>query len=131
MSNDATRAPRWSAMVDFHQHCERLDVVLSEDCEKVEKDLERAHMRIREMDLLFGRYILAMRSALIEQEHGKGAEAAMAWIFNSLYGPGQLPPEDETDAQAYFDREIKPVDEAMQQVMAFWEADRAAKEVKP
>lgn len=32
------RAPRHSAMVDFHQHCERLSVVLSEDCEKVEKE---------------------------------------------------------------------------------------------
>lgn len=94
------------------------------------KDLERAHMRIREMDLLFGRYILAMRSALIEQEHGKGSEAAMVWIFNSLAGPGELPPEDETDAQAYFDREIAPVDESLQEIMSFWEADRQANAAK-
>ncbi|MDT4832895.1 hypothetical protein FQZ97_664680 [compost metagenome] len=127
------RTPRHHAMVDFQQHQQRLYVVLEEDHEKVEKDLKRAHMRIREMDLLFGRYILAMRSALIEQEHGKGAEAAMLWIFNSLFGPGELPPEEETDAQAYFDREIKPVDEGLQEIMKFWEADRqakAAKEVK-
>lgn len=120
------RAPRHSAMVDFMQYSKREAVVLEEDHLKVEKDLERAHMRIREMDLLFGRYILAMRSALIEQEHGKGAEAAMVWIFNSLFGPGELPPEDETDAQAYFDREIKPVDEGLQEIMKFWEADRVA-----
>jgi hypothetical protein len=115
-------------MVDFHQHQERLYVVLEEDHEKVEKELQRAHMRIKEMDLLFGRYILAMRSAVIEHENGKGAEAAMLWIFNSLAGPGELPPEEETDAQAYFDREIKPVDDALQEIMRFWEADRADKQ---
>ncbi|MCY1372019.1 hypothetical protein D9M68_437230 [compost metagenome] len=128
------RAPRHHVMVDFQQHSERLWMVREEDHLKLEKDLERAHMRIREMDLLFGRYILAMRSAVIEQEHGKGAEGAMIWIFNSLAGPGELPPEDETDAQAYFDREIKPVEESLQEIMRFWEADRqakAAKEVKP
>ncbi|WP_055134572.1 hypothetical protein [Pseudomonas mediterranea] len=91
---------------------------------KAENELTR--MRIREMDLLFSRYILAMRSALIEEEHGKGPAAAMEWIYNSLAGPGELPPEGETDSQAYFDREIVAVDDGMQQVMAFHEARRAA-----
>jgi len=87
---------------------------------------EIARMRIKEMDLLFGRYILAMRSALIEEEHGKGPAAAMEWIYNSLAGPGELPPEGETDSQAYFDREIVAVDNGMQEVMAFHEGRRAA-----
>ncbi|NMZ09284.1 hypothetical protein HBO37_28515 [Pseudomonas proteolytica] len=87
---------------------------------------ELARMRIKEMDLLFGRYILAMRSALIEEEHGKGPAAAMEWIYNSLAGPGELPPEGETDSQAYFDREIVAVDNGMQDVMAFHEGRRAA-----
>ncbi|WP_052224695.1 hypothetical protein [Pseudomonas lactis] len=87
---------------------------------------EVARMRIKEMDLLFGRYILAMRSALIEEEHGKGPAAAMEWIYNSLAGPGELPPEGETDSQAYFDREIVAVDNGMQEVMAFHEGRRAA-----
>lgn len=87
---------------------------------------ELARMRIKEMDLLFGRYILAMRSALIEEEHGKGPAAAMEWIYNSLAGPGELPPEGETDSQAYFDREIVAVDNGMQEVMAFHEGRRAA-----
>lgn len=87
---------------------------------------ELAHMRIKELDLLFGRYILAMRSALIEEEHGKGPAAAMEWIYNSLAGPGELPPEQETDSQAYFDREIVAVDNEMQKVLAFHEGRRAA-----
>lgn len=87
---------------------------------------ELARMRIKEMDLLFGRYILAMRSALIEEEHGKGPAAAMQWIYNSLAGPGELPPEGETDSQAYFDREIVAVDDGMQEVMAFHDGRRAA-----
>lgn len=87
---------------------------------------ELARMRIKELDLLFGRYILAMRAAVIEEEHGNGRARAMEWIYNSLAGPGELPPEDETDAQAYFDREIVAVDDGMQEVMAFHEGRRAA-----
>lgn len=84
-------------------------------------------MRIKELDLLFGRYILAMRAAVIEDEHGKSETTGMDWIFNSLAGPGQLPPEDEKDAQAYFDREIVAVDNGMQEVLAFHDQRRSAK----
>lgn len=83
-----------------------------------------ALMRIKEMDLLFARYILAMRSAVIEMEHGAGAEAAMTWIVNSLAGPGELPPDGEVDAQGYFDREIAVVDKSLAEVFAFYEANR-------
>ena len=92
---------------------------------------EHARMRIKELDLLFGRYLLGMRSALIEQVHGKGHAAGMVWIYNALRGPGELPPESETDAQAYFDREIVAVDAGLEEVMAFFDARRAAKQVTP
>lgn len=92
---------------------------------------ETRRVMIKEMDLMFGRYILAMRSALIEEEHGRGPVAAMEWIYNSLVGPGQLPPEGETDAQAYFDREIVGVNAGMEEVLKFHEEQRAAKKVKP
>jgi hypothetical protein len=101
-----------------------IDVASERDQLKAENELAR--IRIKELDLLFGRYILAMRSALIEEEHGKGPAAAMEWIYNSLAGPGELPPEGETDSQAYFDREIVAVDNGMQEVMAFHEGRRAA-----
>lgn len=99
---------------------------LETERDQLKAENELARMRIKEMDLLFGRYILAMRSALIEEEHGKGPAAAMQWIYNSLAGPGELPPEGETDSQAYFDREIIAVDDGMQEVMAFHDGRRAA-----
>jgi len=83
---------------------------------------EHARMRIKELDLLFGRYLLGMRASVIEWQHGQGAEAAMQWIWNGLAGPGELPPENETQAQAYFDREIVAVDVGMEEVAVFFDA---------
>ena len=121
----------WKAdCADWKRNTEALDEFLGEKTlPEVALELlaenELARMRIKELDLLFGRYLLAMRSALIEEEHGKGPAAAMEWIYNSLAGPGELPPEGETDSQAYFDREIVAVDNGMQEVMAFHEGRRA------
>jgi hypothetical protein len=116
---------------DWKRNTEALQEFLGEKTvEEVALELleenEVARMRIKEMDLLFGRYILAMRSALIEEEHGKGPAAGMEWIYNSLVGPGQLPPEDEVDSQAYFDREIVAVNNGMDEVFAFHDARRKA-----
>ena len=110
----------WKETVKFNEKC------WSEERGAMIDKLQESRMRIKELDLLFGRYILAMRSALIEEEHGKGPAAAIEWIYNSLAGPGELPPEGETDSQAYFDREIVAVDDGMQEVMAFHEGRRAA-----
>jgi hypothetical protein len=92
---------------------------------------EHACMRIKELDLMFGRYLLGMRSSVIEWQHGQGADAAMQWIWNGLAGPGELPPENETQAQAYFDREMVTVDAGLEEVAAFFDARRAAKQVTP
>ncbi|MNG08470.1 hypothetical protein D3C84_918280 [compost metagenome] len=86
---------------------------------------KRSAMRIKELDLLFGRYLLGMRAAVIELDYGDGPEAAMRWIRNGLIGPGQLPPDDAFDAQAYFDREIMAVDAGMQEVLAFFDPKAA------
>lgn len=48
--------------------------------------------------------IVTMQAAWIEWQHGRGAEAAMEWIQNTLVGPGQIPDEDDpygTDAQSW------------------------------
>lgn len=65
--------------------------------------------RFAECDIICGKLILAMRAAVIEAEHGEGMQAGMSWIFNTLHGPGDLPPEEEKNAQAYFDREVEPL----------------------
>lgn len=83
----------------------------------LEAEIKSGELLTREIDLLFGRMLLGMRAAVIEEEHGKGADAAMAWIVNGLVGPGELPPEGATDAQAYFDHEVKAIDEGMRQIM--------------
>jgi hypothetical protein len=49
---------------------------------------------------------VAMQSALIEWQHGKGAEAGFSWIVNTLEGPGHLPDFDAPygkQAQFWFD----------------------------
>ena len=70
------------------------------------------------MDLMFGRYLLGMRASVVEWQQGKGADAAMQWIWNGLAGPGELPPEGETQAQAYFDREIVQIENGLEEVYA-------------
>lgn len=109
--------------IDKHEAQKVVDAA-EDELSELRAENEVAWMRIKELDLLFGRYILAMRAAVIEENPEKGME----WIYNSLAGPGELPPEDETDAQAYFDREIVAVDNGMQEVLAFHDARRAAKE---
>lgn len=90
---------------------------LRAEAEALKKGAERAGMRIKELDLLFGRYLLAMKAAVIDADQ-RGDEEGMRWIYNSLAGPGELPAEDEIDAQAFFDREIKPINDAMAELLA-------------
>lgn len=40
---------------------------------------------------IMDRHCIAMQAALIEQSIGKGDEAALEWIANTLDGPGLLP----------------------------------------
>lgn len=91
-----------------------LKLLAERDALLAERDAAR--MRVKELDLLFGRYLLAMKAAVIDEEQ-RGAEQGMRWIYNSLAGPGELPAEDEIDAQAFFDREIKQINEAMAELL--------------
>ncbi|WP_313242949.1 hypothetical protein [Stutzerimonas nitrititolerans] len=92
-----------------------LELLAERDALLAERDAAR--MRVRELDLLFGRYLLAMKAAVIDADQ-RGDEEGMRWIYNSLEGPGELPAEDEIDAQAFFDREIKPINDAMAELFA-------------
>lgn len=50
--------------------------------------------------------VVANQAAWIEWRHGRGAEAGMQWVENGLFGPGQIPDEDEPyakEAQAWMD----------------------------
>lgn len=65
---------------------------------------ENAYIRNRykELDLLIGKNILVMQAAIIEWQATGDAKSGLAWIYNTLFGPGELPDESEKDAQAYF-----------------------------
>lgn len=69
--------------------------------------------RFKEADRMFGKNLLVMKAAIIEWRTTGDAKNGMAWIFNTLFGPGELPDEDEKDAQAYFDRQYAPIDEEL------------------
>lgn len=65
---------------------------------------------------IMDRHCIAMQAALIEQSIGKGDDAALEWIANTLDGPGLLPsmsdaahlPNTPKDgpAQAWFDAKL-------------------------
>ena len=86
--------------------------------------------RFKELDLLIGKNILVMQAAIIEWQATGDAKSGLAWIYNTLFGPGELPDESEKDAQAYFNRKYAPIDENLMELHKwFWEqseAERAA-----
>ncbi|MNP03549.1 hypothetical protein D3C76_954370 [compost metagenome] len=107
---------------------ESLDPVFHErDVRSLLDEIQDLRMLVKEMDLMFGRYLLDMRAAVIEWQRGKGADAAMQWIWNGLRGPGELPSEEETQAQAYFDREVVKIEEGLEEVYVYREKRRAEK----
>ncbi|EHW3394380.1 ead/Ea22-like family protein, partial [Escherichia coli] len=89
---------------------------------------ENAYIRNRykELDLLIGKNILVMQAAIIEWQSTGDAKSGLAWIYNTLFGPGELPDESEKDAQAYFNRKYAPIDEKLMALHKwFWEQSEA------
>ena len=105
-----------------------------EAAEKRNAELQRENAYIcnrhKELDLLIGKNILVMQAAIIEWQATGDAKNGLSWIYNTLFGPGELPDESEKDAQAYFDRKYAPIDEKLMELHKwFWEqseAERAA-----
>lgn len=109
-----------------------LDELEAKDKLIAELDSDNAYIKNRhkELDLLIGKNILLMQAAIIEWQGTGDARKGLAWIYNTLFGPGELPDESEKDAQAYFDRKYAPLDEELMALHRwFWEqseAERAA-----
>ncbi len=80
---------------------------------ELEDENEYIRNRFKELDRMFGKNLLVMQAAVIDWRTTGDAKNGMAWIFNTLLGPGELPNEDEKDAQAYFDREYAPLDKEL------------------
>ncbi|EPD7553073.1 ead/Ea22-like family protein [Escherichia coli] len=82
--------------------------------------------RFKELDLLIGKNILVMQAAIIEWQATGDAKSGLAWIYNTLFGPGELPDKSEKDAQAYFNRKYAPNDEKLMALHKwFWEQSEA------
>lgn len=67
-------------------------------------DKEREHLKM--VTGMHHDALVTMQAALIEWKHGKGAEAALQWLVNSLSGPGLLPDAEAPwgkDAQRWMD----------------------------
>jgi hypothetical protein len=113
-----------------------LDELKAKDKRIAELDSDNAYIKNRhkELDLLIGKNILVMQAAIIEWQGTGDARKGLAWIYNTLFGPGELPDESEKDAQAYFDRKYAPLDEELMNLHRwFWEqseAERAAAAAK-
>ncbi|HGO5536021.1 TPA: ead/Ea22-like family protein [Klebsiella oxytoca] len=116
-------------------------IALVEALEKAQQRIEEleaqnAYIRKRyqQLDLLIGKNILVMQAAIIEWQATGDAKNGLAWIYNTLFGPGELPDEAEKDAQAYFDRKYAPLDDELMALHKwFWEqseAERAAAGIK-
>lgn len=105
----------------------RADVLADAEKQNAELKDENEYIRNRfkELDRMFGKNLLVMQAAIIDWRTTGDAKNGMAWIFNTLLGPGELPSEDEKDAQAYFDREYAPLDkELMELHQWFWEQSK-------
>ncbi|HBT7415824.1 TPA: ead/Ea22-like family protein [Klebsiella pneumoniae] len=101
---------------------------------ELEAQNEYIRKRYQQLDLLIGKNILVMQAAIIEWQATGDAKNGLAWIYNTLFGPGELPDEAEKDAQAYFYRKYAPLDEELMALHKwFWEqgeAERAAAGIK-
>lgn len=120
---------------EFHEEANPVNVLaLVEALEKAQAENEYIRKRYQQLDLLIGKNILVMQAAIIEWQATGDAKNGLAWIYNTLFGPGELPDEAEKDAQAYFDRKYAPLDEELMALHKwFWEqseAERAAAGIK-
>ena len=120
----------------IEMHAQKVQALLDEleaaekRISELESDNAYIKNRHKELDLLIGKNILVMQAAIIEWQGTGDARKGLSWIYNTLFGPGELPDEAEKDAQAYFDRKYAPLDEELMNLHRwFWEqseAERAA-----
>jgi len=71
-----------------------------------QEEAVRAQELSKELANIIHDQAVAMQAAIIEWQHGKGAEAGLSWIVNTLEGPGHLPDFDAPygkQAQFWFD----------------------------
>lgn len=128
-NKDSLEAAALAMRDDMREAHEKLEAA-EKRIASLQSENEYIRNRYKELDLLIGKNILVMQAAVIEWQATGDAKNGLAWIYNTLFGPGELPDESEKDAQAYFDRKYAPIDEKLMALHKwFWEqseAERAA-----
>lgn len=85
-------------------------------------EIEFLRMRLKEIDLICGQLLTTARAAIIESKADTkdGSNLAVEWIYNYLEPRNELPPDDASDAQKYFDDENKKIDEGLKECYRFF-----------
>jgi len=90
--------------------CKMLLKHAHEEIEELKKDAAKSERRAVAFSSALHNHILAMQSATIAAEMD-GSRAGMAWIYNTLIGPGNMPGIEYAKsiggAQAWFDEKTK------------------------
>ncbi|MET3232216.1 UNVERIFIED_ORG: hypothetical protein ABIC54_004421 [Burkholderia sp. 1263] len=97
----------WEAAIRCDFDAFKLEVANALDpAPSAQEEAVRARELSKELANIIHDQTVAMQSAIIEWRHGKGAEAGLSWIVNTLEGPGHLPDFDAPygkHAQFWFD----------------------------
>lgn len=91
---------------------------------RLKDENELIRVSLKEVDRICEKLIIAMQCVVIEFEHGEGANAGISWIYNTLFDRGELPPESETNAKNYADREYKSLNADLDECYEFYRARR-------
>ena len=96
-----------------HSNAAELYSQIQSEVKRLHHDLAKAWRIRMEFGDIISNQCMAMQAALIERSIGKGDEAALEWIANTLDGPGLLPSMSDAahlpttpeagPAQAWFD----------------------------
>ncbi len=78
---------------------------------ELEAQNEYIRKRYQQLDLLIGKNILVMQAAIIEWQATGDAKNGLPWIYNTLFGPGELPDEAEERRTGIFRPQYAPLDE--------------------
>ena len=101
-------ATRLGELLD-EDHWAECEALMLKACAACKAEADKAERRAITFGDIVHRQVLAMRAAMVDAVLN-GPEAGMAWIENTLEGPGHLPDIDaaraEGGAQCMFNREL-------------------------
>jgi len=106
---DLTSHPVANGTIADTEHAGELLTAAGAEIQRLRAEANKSERRAITFGDIVAQQTMAMRAALVDNAL-RGSGEGMAWIFNTLSGPGHLPDIDaaqaEGGAQAMFDREM-------------------------